>query len=289
MVVHLINFPWAGGTSALFKEWEDTNSQSSVANAFNNEIMNLKVSTGHSLENGTSSFRIHSVNYPGRLLRQGDPRLTNMSLLADTLVCEILSIIKIKDQAKSCQKKRDRIEECQHTRQKEEIITSNMPVAKDDLVDHHRRHIVLFGHSFGAIVAFEVAQRLEARQCSVLALFVSASRPPSALSLVSSNVPISEMSIKEMQNYFKNRGNAIDLNILANSEMAELFLDSTRLDYRCLESYEAHNGTVQCPIFAFGGELDPGVSKDHVKNWGTHTSSCDQNAFNFEIFQSQGK
>ena len=53
--------------------------------------------------------------------------------------------------------------------------------------------------------------------------------------------------------------------------MAELFLDFTCLEYRCLVSYEAHNGTLQCPIFAFGGELDPEVSKDHVKIWGpTH-------------------
>ena len=69
--------------------------------------------------------------------------------------------------------------------------------------------------------------------------------------------------------------------------MAELFLDSTSLEYRCLVSYEAHNGTLQCPIFAFSGELDPGVSKDHVKIGGPHI--FDQNAFNFEIFQSQGK
>ena len=273
-MVHLICFPWAGGTSALYKEWTDGihHSSSSVVNAFHEKRKEVSCSCGPVLED--SFFHVQSVNYPGRLLRQGDPKLTDMSLLAETLVCEILS--------NNNQQKNDEEQsggECE--------TADNVRPAVADEEEQDRKIYVLFGHSFGAIVAFEVAKRLEARGCSVLALFVTASRPPSASSLASSDVPVSEMSIEEMQTYFESRGNAIDPQILEDSEMTELFLNSVCLDYRCLESYQANDRTLRCPIFAFGGELDPGVSKHHVESWRNHTS-CDDNLFLFKMFQGQG-
>ena len=52
----------------------------------------------------------------------------------------------------------------------------------DSILEHndcfendHGEEIVLFGHSFGAIVAFEVARRLEERGQPPKAVFVSAS------------------------------------------------------------------------------------------------------------------
>jgi surfactin synthase thioesterase subunit len=67
--------------------------------------------------------------------------------------------------------------------------------------------IVLFGHSFGAIVAFEVARHLEERGMQPEAVFVSASVPPSKTPLV--ETAVSTLSTDEICNYFASKGNPV--------------------------------------------------------------------------------
>ena len=128
--------------------------------------------------------------------------------------------------------------------------------------------IVLFGHSFGAIVAFEVARHLEERGMQPKAVFVSASAPPSKTPLVKTSV--SKLSADEICDYFASKGNPVSEILRSTPELMELFISNVRTDYRCLETYPASNSKLKAPLVVIGGELDPGVSMEDLENWNRH-------------------
>lgn len=143
---------------------------------------------------------------------------------------------------------------------------------------------VLFGHSFGALVAFEIAKRLEEHQESspLLALIVSASRPPSASvqeqvtydEPSSGSFRVSEMDLSGMADYFESRGSFRIPNELINEPaFGKMLQASVRLDYKALEQYPANDSTVRCPLFLIGGDQDGMVSVESLKDWKRHSST----------------
>ena len=131
---------------------------------------------------------------------------------------------------------------------------------------------VLFGHSYGAILAFKVAKLLEKKEkYPPLALFISACRAPSSDSITSHvSKAVSGMNFEEMIDYFKSRGSTISADSFLNDDIKRLFVDSVKADYKGLELYASNDYKLSCPIRAIGGDQDVIVSKEQILRWSLH-------------------
>jgi len=131
---------------------------------------------------------------------------------------------------------------------------------------------VFFGHSLGALVAFELARSLRQHQCPIPALlWVSAARAPH---LISPNPPIYQLPqadfIAELRRY-----SGTPDEVLANAELMELLLPMLRADFALLETYRYHDqAPLTFPITAFGGEADAIVSLEDIRPWQIHTDAA---------------
>ena len=144
----------------------------------------------------------------------------------------------------------------------------------EDLVDSIAQEIVMpfafYGHSLGAIIAFETARRLrqkyglEPRQ-----LFVSSVRAPH-LPHDRQNVcdaPESDFR-RELQVYSGTRDE-----VLGNEELMQLLTPGLRADFCMFETYDYQaEPPFQFPITAFGGMTDPTVPWYRLHEWSSQTT-----------------
>lgn len=131
------------------------------------------------------------------------------------------------------------------------------------------RPVALFGHSMGALVAFETARALEARGVDVRGLFVSARRAPC---LPSADKPLHEWSDDDVIAELAALGGTGGAQ-LASQEILRMMLPSLRGDYRALHAYRPPVPTVTaCPITAFVGDADPTTPVADAGEWRQHTT-----------------
>jgi acyl transferase domain-containing protein/surfactin synthase thioesterase subunit len=155
-----------------------------------------------------------------------------------------------------------------------EVIQSLLPVIRP-LVDSP---FAIFGHSMGALLAFELARELR-RQGLPLPkhLLVSGYRAPQ---LPDMTLPIHRFpkpKFLEAVQAFQGMPQAI----LRSPERLEPYLPQLRADFRLLETYIYTNeAPLDCPITAFGGNSDPIVSREALNQWHGQTSG----AFKLQTF-----
>jgi pyochelin biosynthesis protein PchC len=134
----------------------------------------------------------------------------------------------------------------------------------------------LLGHSMGALVAFEVARRLEAAGRRPLRLFASSAGAP---------VPRPDRRLREMSD----AGLMAELRRLdgmkprssAGSELLRRTLPAVRRDIAAVETYTAQPGArVACPVTALTGDSDSAVTLDDARAWGDFTTA----PFDLEVF-----
>ena len=128
----------------------------------------------------------------------------------------------------------------------------------------------LFGHSMGALLAFELARELRrSYSCSPRHLFASGYRAPQ---LPPDHPPFSHLPDAEFIKNVRHYGGIPDL-VARNEELLEIFLPILRADFAMTETYVyAEEPPFECPITAFGGLSDPKVDSEKILAWSIHTS-----------------
>lgn len=138
------------------------------------------------------------------------------------------------------------------------------------------RPVTLFGHSMGAIVAFEVARRLEADGRPVTRLFASGRRAPSRHRDETVHQRDDAGILEEIR-----RLNGTDSALIEDDELMRAALPALRADYRAIETYRGDPGaTVSCPVTALVGDADPKVTGDEARAWAGHTTG----GFDIRVF-----
>ncbi|MDT3443223.1 thioesterase II family protein [Pseudofrankia sp. BMG5.37] len=138
----------------------------------------------------------------------------------------------------------------------------------DSLARHADRPMALFGHSMGAVLAFEVALRLErATPDTVIHVFASARSAPS----VHGGEAIHERDDEALLAHLRQLGGT-QLKLLGDTELLPLILPALRSDYRAVDRYRHRAGErLRCAVTALTGDADPAVSVDAARGWRDHT------------------
>ena len=127
-----------------------------------------------------------------------------------------------------------------------------------------------FGHSLGALVAFELARQLR-RQSGVqpVRLLVSADRAPQ---ISHRDRPINALPEKEFLDELR-RLNGIPEKVLEETELMQSMLPILRADFAVYETYVYSTELpLSCPISTLGGLQDHRVSRDDLEAWRDQTS-----------------
>jgi medium-chain acyl-[acyl-carrier-protein] hydrolase len=128
-----------------------------------------------------------------------------------------------------------------------------------------------YGHSLGALVAFETARQLRRRGGSMpIQLMVGAARAPHLERILP---PLGHLPEEEFVQEIQSRYSGIPEAVLQQPELLKLFLPVLRADFAAYESYYyAEEGPLPCPITAFSGTADPMVSLESMQAWSRHTN-----------------
>lgn len=138
-----------------------------------------------------------------------------------------------------------------------------------DAIAGEPTEVLLFGHSMGAILAFEVSRRLSAVHRPVRHLFVTGRPAPTIPRPVS---PVSDLPRPEFVQMLREYG-AADEAIFEHEELLDLLMPMIRADFAMIESYRRRPGPLlSCPISAWCGDGDPEVPPAAMRPWGDQTS-----------------
>jgi medium-chain acyl-[acyl-carrier-protein] hydrolase len=143
--------------------------------------------------------------------------------------------------------------------------------AAQALIPHLGASFVLFGHSMGALLAFEVARELEFRMGrSCISLIVAGARAPHLRALDRSLHTLQrDELIEELRSM-----NGTPSELLQNNQAMDFLLPIIRSDLRLLATYVPSPGPkLRCPIAAFGGVDDPSVTSEQLLEWRKYTSN----------------
>lgn len=196
----LFCFPYAGGSSIVFRKWPEKLPQF--------------------LEVGT-------IELPGRGRRLNEPLLKNISELVDVLT--------------------------------------------EAIYPHLNKPFNLFGHSMGALIAFELACSLKKRYGREPEhLYVSAHAAPQVCKKENPiyNLPKDEFIQKLLDL------NGIPKEVVSNEELMDLVIPILRADFTVCETYKyEQNIKLSCPITVFGGVYDKNIDIEDLEAWADLTTS----------------
>jgi len=137
--------------------------------------------------------------------------------------------------------------------------------------------VLLFGHSMGSLMAFEMARRVQQQtgQRNPVGLFVSAQPPPRFRQEVDEPSKLSQKELLERL--------SLPPEISKNHELLELLMPVIRADFELTETYHYVEGPrLACPVAAFCGTRDQSAPASMMQGWNEVTSS------DFRLFEIEG-
>lgn len=151
------------------------------------------------------------------------------------------------------------------------------------------RPYALFGHSMGALIAFEFARALRRRGApEPVCLIVSGRRAPQ---LADPDPPLHQLADGAFVGAMVRRYNGIPRVILEDVELLRMFLPTLRADLELIETY-VYQGEppLASPIVALGGQSDARASADELAAWGAQTAAgCQVRLLPGDHFYLQGE
>jgi medium-chain acyl-[acyl-carrier-protein] hydrolase len=139
----------------------------------------------------------------------------------------------------------------------------------NEITPYLDRPFAFFGHSMGALVAFELARRLERGHLpAVSQLFVSGRNAPDI------REPRRDYELPHRDFIAMLRKlNGTPREILDNQEALALLLPIIRADFRITQTYQFEPGApLHCPIKAFGGIKDTCTPPESIRGWQRQTT-----------------
>ena len=123
----------------------------------------------------------------------------------------------------------------------------------------------IFGHSMGALVAFETARALRHAGARLpLALFLAAY--PAATGPIT-RTPIHELPDREFIAEMR-RMQGTPAAVLDNAELMAFLLPILRSDFQACDTYACvAEAPLDCPLFVYGGDADADVDRPSLERW----------------------
>ncbi|MEV6963240.1 alpha/beta fold hydrolase [Streptomyces sp. NPDC051207] len=136
---------------------------------------------------------------------------------------------------------------------------------------------VFFGHSMGAVLAFETALRLEASGANPPRTVVaSGRRAPSARRDERVHLRDDDGVVAEMRLL-----GGTDSVVLGDEDLLRMAMPAIRGDYRAIETYRCPPGRrVRCAVTVLTGDTDPRTTLEEASAWQGHT----EGAFRMQVF-----
>lgn len=151
---------------------------------------------------------------------------------------------------------------------------SSFSIVVDSIVDAMEpqldRPFAFFGHSMGALMAWETARELRRRSMpQPVHLFVSGRQAPD---LLSGHPPLHGLPDEEFLEECVRIYQGIPQAVLNEPELVAMFLPALRADMQAIETYEYQDShPLECPITALFGNGDRTSSPEAVRAWARQT------------------
>ena len=157
-----------------------------------------------------------------------------------------------------------------------------LPVLIHEIVNemslYFDKKFIFFGHSLGALFAFETIRALRKREILPLHFFVSSGLAPN-LPNPRKKIHLlpDEEFIKEIRDL-----NGLPQELFQYPDLVEILLNSLRADFSMLCDYEySPELSLECPISVYGGVDDPLVDNKHLSAWQNLTTA----SFSLKLFK----